>query len=202
LISLLENRDRDKIVCDTCSLASRCTYAREGSVCTLPGSEGGALSTYFNTRDAETIKIGLGALLGKQADRLEEHMKTEERAGELNPAVTKLMQDLFKQGILLAKLLEPKGSAVTVNVGVQAPAIDPTDPKQLMAEVMRQIEATGIPRDAITPAVVEAFMRQKKSQYLAIAPKEVLPGDLVVEPESEPQVEVETGAYTDTDLPF
>lgn len=171
LLSLLEHRNKDKVGCDTCSLSARCTYAREGAVCTLPGSEGGALSAFFNTRDAETVKTGLSALLGKRADRLEEYMEEEQDKGIKSANVDKLMAELFKDGIVYAKLLAPPGPAVQVNVGTGVQAIEAgqpiDDPKQLMAQIMTEIEAQGIPRDLITPQVIRAFVASH-SKYAAL----------------------------------
>jgi len=148
----------DKFTCDTCSLASTCKYFREGSVCTLPGAETNVLAKYFKTRDSDQIITGLGALMEVQAARLEEGRETEVLTGELEPEVTRILHSLFQNGVKLAKLVNPALSkpGVQVNVGSGgAAAIQSGDARVLVAAVVRELEAQGVSRDQITPAVIE-----------------------------------------------
>lgn len=157
---------RDKVNCDTCSLFANCKYAREGSVCGVPGSDGISLSTYFNTRDADRIVTGLGTLNGVLAKRLERKLNLEAVTEEDDPEVLKIAGMLFKQGADLAKLLDPNlrggGTNLQVNVrGNGATQINSPNfaPNQLMAQMVAALEAQGIPRDKQTPAMIENLLK-------------------------------------------
>lgn len=147
----------DKIQCDTCSLQNSCKYYRQGSVCSVPGSEPASLANQFKTRDADLIIDGLGTLLGFQARRLEKGAKEEEEYGELDPEVTKIANSLFSNGVKLAKLVNPNlnGPGVTVNVGGgNAAAIQASTPNQVLGSIVRELESRGIRRQDITPEMV------------------------------------------------
>jgi hypothetical protein len=73
------------------------------------------------------------------------------------------MGQVFDQGVKLAKLLEPQrfspGSKVQVNVGAGgAAAVSGANPSQLVAAIFRQLEQQGIPRDKITPEMVQGVL--------------------------------------------
>lgn len=163
MISSSKGVDGDKMLCDTCSLQDKCKYFRSGSVCTVPGAEPVKLSRMFKTRDADTIIDGLGTLLAANTNRLERGLQFEDVDGDLNPEVSKMMGQVFDQGVKLAKLLEPQrfspGSKVQVNVGTGgATAVSGANPRQLVASVMRELEQQGIPRDKITPEMVQGVL--------------------------------------------
>jgi hypothetical protein len=150
----------DKIRCDTCSLQNQCKYFRSGSVCSVPGSEPAKLANHFGTRDADQIIDGLGVLMQLGTRRLERGLGDEELYGELDPEVTKIINQLFNQGKDLAKLLDPTlrgGPQVQVNVGQQGAvnaALQAATPNQVVGSIVRELESRGIPRDKITPAMV------------------------------------------------
>jgi len=157
----------DKFTCDTCILHNACKLYREGSVCTVKGSDTVALADAFGSRSADVIMTGLSKLVEKNAERLENAMAAEEAAGEIDPEVTKLSKTVFDQGVKLVKLIDPTkagGPKVQVNVGVGAGGqasvgIAGTDPKQLMATIVAELEAGGIPRDQITGDMIKGVLR-------------------------------------------
>lgn len=146
----------DKITCDTCSLANHCKYFRVGEVCSVPDSEMSALARMFKTRDADQIIDGLTNVLAVQADRLSRGVEDEEEYGELDPEVTKIVNSLMTHGNKLAKLINPalNQPQVGVFVGAGGQAAVVPDPKQVTANIVRELEAQGIPRNKITPDMV------------------------------------------------
>lgn len=155
----------DKYLCDTCSLQNSCKYYRAGSVCTVPGSEPSRLASQFNTRDADTILGGLGALLASQANRLERGMEEEIDYGELDPEVTRIAGLLLKGGKDLAKLLNPAlragpSTAIQINTGGAAASIGAASPNQVVASMVAELEARGIKRADITPAMIEGLLAE------------------------------------------
>jgi hypothetical protein len=129
----------------------------------VPGAEPVKLSRMFNTRDADTILDGLRTLLAANANRLERGMQYETVDGEVDPEVTKMVGQVFDQGVKLAKLLEPTrfsgGASVQVNVGTSgAASLSAGGPRQLVAQVVRELEQRGVPRNEITPAMVQATL--------------------------------------------
>lgn len=148
----------DKIQCDTCTLANSCKYYRIGSVCSVPGSEPASLAKHFGTRDADHIIDGMTQLQALAARRLEKGVREEELMGELDPEVTKIINQMFTQGEKLAKLVDPvrfKGPSVQVNVGTgSTAAMQAATPNQVLGSVVRELEARGFSRDQITPDMV------------------------------------------------
>lgn len=153
----------DKQVCDMCSLADKCKYYRSGAVCTVPGAEPVKLAQLFRTRDADQIINGLSMIVGAGAERLERTMQIEEDLGDFDPEVSKMMGQVFDQGVKLAKLLEPQrfspGSKVQVNVGQGgAASISTANPRELVKNIFRELEAQGIPRENITEDMIKGAM--------------------------------------------
>lgn len=151
----------DKFLCDTCSIQNDCKYMRAGAVCSVPGAEPKELATFFKTRDSDTIIDGLGTLMAAQTRRLERGMAEEEDFG-LDPEVTKMMGQLFEQGVKLAKLLNPElrgGAKININTGGGGAAIvQGTNPRQFTAAIVRELEQQGIPREKITPKMIAGMM--------------------------------------------
>ena len=154
----------DMIACSACSLADVCRLAREGSICTIPESDMGELAEFFKTRDANRVIEGLGHLLGKQADRVEQAMAAEdmalpEEAAALRADVTKMVHGLFDRGAKLAMLNDPrlKGSGPQVSVSLTQNAVGAIasgSPQQLAAGVVAELEARGVRREDITPELI------------------------------------------------
>lgn len=157
----------DQFTCDTCIVHNACTLYREGSVCTVKGSDAVALADAFGSRSADVIMTGLSNLLHRNAERLEDAMAEEKASGELDPEVTKLSKMVFDQGTKLVKLIDPSkagGPKVQVNVGVAAGGqanvgISGADPKQLVATLVAELEAAGIPREKIDGNMIKGVLR-------------------------------------------
>lgn len=156
-------KNGDKVQCNFCSLQNDCKFYRDGAVCSLPDAEPARLATQFNTRDAERIISGLGVLMATGAERLEEGRRIETILGELDPEVTKQLNQLFQQGVTLVKLVDPKyrgGTKINVGVGAggQVLQVNGSNPNTLIAGVVRALEDQGIPRDKITPEMVNGIL--------------------------------------------
>jgi hypothetical protein len=167
----------DRFTCDTCILQNACTLYREGSVCTVKGSDAVALADAFGSRNADVIMGGLSKLLQRNAERLEDAIAAEDASGELDPEVTKLSKVVFDQGTKLVKLIDPSkagGPKVQVNVGVGAGGsanvgISGSDPKQLMATVVAELEAAGVKREDIDSSMVKGVLRNMANVPMAQA---------------------------------
>lgn len=151
----------DMITCDTCSLTDTCKLYREGAVCSVQGSETSPLAKAFQSRDSGRIIDGLGTILAAQTNRLEKGMQSEDEFGELDPEVTKVMNQLFTNGVKLAKLVDPtlNKPLVQINNGGRA-AVAASSPKELGAQVVRALEDQGFTRDQITPELFEKMLLQ------------------------------------------
>lgn len=159
-------QEGDKMVCNSCSLQLSCKQFRVGEVCSLPESSAARLAHFFKTRDSAKIIDGLGVLMAMGANRLEQKAGEENAIGEIDPEVTKMINSLFVQGMQLAKLVDPslRSSGVKVNVGVingqaSATVSSGKTPAELTGEVVRALEAQGIPRDQITPQLVMSTLQ-------------------------------------------
>lgn len=155
----------DKFMCDRCSLAVSCKFFREGSVCSLPGSDSVELTRFFSSRDSDVIIAGLARLLELQAERLTDGREGEKLTGELDPEVTRIADGLFERALKLAKLLnpalDPKRPLVNMNVNSAGPTQINANHFNMQEEVSRAfsaLEAKGVPRDQITSEMVESFM--------------------------------------------
>lgn len=156
----LEKQEGDMITCDTCSLTDTCKLYREGAVCTVNGAETNPLAKAFQSRDSGRIIDGLGTILAAQTDRLQRGMESEEEFGELDPEVTKMMNSLFKNGVQLAKLVDPTLTKPLVQINNGAAAVAGASPKELGATVIRALEEQGYTRDQITPEIFERMLLQ------------------------------------------
>jgi hypothetical protein len=153
-------KEGDRFMCNTCSLQNECKYFRDGAVCSVPGAEPVELAKYFQSRDAGLIIDGLGTLLAANTRRLERGMREEDVFGDTNPEVTRQMGQVFDQGIKLAKLVDPSlrgGPSVQVNVDSRT-QVAGASPQQLVASAFRALEAQGIPREDITPQMVQDLL--------------------------------------------
>ena len=160
----------DKIQCDTCSLQTSCKFYRQGSVCSVPGSEPAELAKFFNTRDSGTILQGMGTLLALQTRRLEKGVAEEEVYGELDPEVTKIANQIFNNAAKLAKLVDPALNSPQVQVNVQqggAAAVQAATPNQIMSQIMREFERRGIPASDVTPDMVKGLLLEMSGQGAA-----------------------------------
>lgn len=153
----------DKYVCDSCSLMMFCKFAREGSVCTLPSSEPKALSSFFKTRDSSSIVDGLQEVMEIQIDRFKEGRDMEKFTGELSKEVTSIASIIFAEGVQLAKLVDPtlRNPKVQVNVGNNGgqTVMQLGDPKQFIAQAVRELEAQGFSKEQITGEMIQSVLR-------------------------------------------
>lgn len=156
----------DRFTCDTCILHNACSLYREGSVCTVKGSDTVALADAFGSRSVDVLIGGLSQLLKKNAERLDDAIAREENGDDgLDPEVTKLTKTVFDQGTKLVKLIDPKlagGPKVQVNVGVGAggtASIGVTDTRQLTAAIVAELESSGIPREQIDSTMIKGVLR-------------------------------------------
>jgi len=159
----------DMIACDSCTLADSCAAMRAGAICTVKGNDVSELSKFFRTRDAGQIIDGLSELLSRNADRLDRGMESEDDLNELDPEVTKIIGQMFDQGTKLAKLVDPslRGAAVAVNVlqtGGGQSAVSYTNPKEMLAAALRELERNGIARKDVTSEMLEGMLSGMASQ--------------------------------------
>jgi len=172
-------KDTDRWLCDTCSIQLHCKFFREGAVCAVPDSEPVELARFFHTRDSDTIIDGLGTLLAAQTRRLNRALLEEATVQEdgslppLDPEVTKVINSLFDRGVKLAKLVNPALAAASsprINVKLQQNTANITagSPAQLMAEVVDAFARKGIPRESITPEMIENFFADNGQQALDV----------------------------------
>jgi len=155
-------KEGDKFLCNTCSLANQCKYYRDGAVCSVPGAEPVELSKFFRSRNADTIIDGMGVLMAANTKRLERGLSDEETFDELNPEVTKMMNQVFEQAVKLAKMIDPMRFAspkLNVQIGGNGAAqISAGNPRQFVAEAVRALEMQGIKRENITPEMIQGVM--------------------------------------------
>lgn len=155
-LSVNPPQEGDMVACDSCSLADKCKLYRPAGVCTLAGSETANLAAFFKTRDSERIIQGLGSILAVQAERAERAVADEKMTGELDRELTKLLTTVFDGGVKLAKLVDPAlAAAGAPRIGVQVNTLtNASNPKAMMAAVVAELEARGVPRDQITAEMV------------------------------------------------
>lgn len=185
---LYKERDKntDFVICNWCMYRSTCKLMRVDSVCIYKGTDTVALADAFGSRNADRIITGLSDLLKMQADRTERAVEEEALSGETDPEVTKMMNSLFKNGTSLAKLLNPElnGKGVTVNVNNQnVAAVSTADPRQLVANAVRALEAQGIAREDITQDMLKVIIQNPNAQVATAPPPLAIEG--VVMPSKE-----------------
>jgi hypothetical protein len=151
----------EKILCNRCSIAPGCKLFRSGQICGLKESEMSGLADYFQSRDASKIVDGLALITQIQARRLDAAFAEETTTGEVDPNIDKQALAVFGMGVKLAKLVNPElsgpGTRVQVNVGVNGSVeqLSMANPKQMMGAVISALEAQGIKREDITPAMMK-----------------------------------------------
>lgn len=158
----------DKLLCDSCSLATRCKSFRQGEVCSLKGSETATLAKLFRSRDPDQIIDGLGSIMTVQTERLEQALEVEQEFGgkdgaALDGEVTRLANSIFDRGTKLAKLLDPArfGPKVAMNItGPGAPERSIT-PAEAVAGVVKELRAQGFADEQITPEMIDALLSNK-----------------------------------------
>jgi hypothetical protein len=157
----LKGKPGDKFICATCSLADKCKFYREGSICTLPKAESNDLAKMFGSRDADMIIDALGALVKANSRRLQMGIENEQEEDELDPKISSLLDDIFKQGTNLAKLVDPQRFApgkVKVDFTDNRTQIMAGNPSQMIASVVRDLELQGFERHEITKDMIAGVL--------------------------------------------
>lgn len=156
-------KESDQITCDACTLWRFCNKYKKGSVCTVT-SEGKKLAEMAQSKDAGVIVDMLASITAKQAERVDRALQNEQFSSEqeLDPQIDKMLNNLFKNGVQLAKLRDPSlGRPLvqvnTINAGASGSAaiVAGTDPRTMVAAVVESLEAKGIARADITPEMME-----------------------------------------------
>lgn len=148
-----EPQPGDKYYCGSCSYSQKCPAYREGSVCTLT-ADGKKLIEQFRSRNAWTIIEGMTDLVADNVNRYQVGRDKEEETGKLDPAVTSINAQLFRQTNTLLKLHAPEfrnpmlqiNAMGGVNVGVTP---QQQTPQQLTAKAQQALVSAGCPADDI-----------------------------------------------------
>ena len=177
-IPVKERKEGDMLSCNHCSLWRRCSMYREGMVCSVAGSEGKNLADHFGSGNSKSIIKGLESILQKRASRVDKALQDEnfDNGGELDPNVDKMMTSLFKDGVQLARLIDPSRSKPLVQVnqvnGISAavPVANgqSSDARGLAATAISEIEASGVPRESITEQMIDDWFHDKYGEQQAI----------------------------------
>lgn len=160
----------DKVTCDSCSLFAACKYYRAEAVCTLPSTNTAKLAGFFATRSSDVIIEGLGKVLAVQAGRFERATEDEEYTEKIDPNVTRLGHVLVQDGTTLAKLVDPTlaaAGAARVQAFFGGQHIHATA-GSLVAEIVRELEGKGVPRNDITDEMVNEFIKQQHQEAIEV----------------------------------
>lgn len=169
----MKPQEGDMLLCDMCSLQNNCRYFRAGEVCIVPDSETKHLSEFFASRDPEVIMTGLTTLVATGTRRLEKALEAESNneKGELDPEVTKIINQIFQQGEKLVKLRDPSlkgGPRVSITNQTAILAGEAKNPQSFMAAIVDMFVQQGIARDQITPEMIMAVMNTEENQQRAL----------------------------------
>lgn len=152
----------DKVVCDSCSLATSCKYYRDGGVCVIPDTDSAKLAKLFRTRDSDLIIEAYGRVLEMQAERAIDGRAEEVFMGELNPEVTRILSALATGSERLAKLINPVlASAGSTRVGVFINQAASPTANAMAASVVAELEAQGIARSDITDDMLQSYLASR-----------------------------------------
>jgi len=173
----------DKILCNSCSLWRKCPAYRSGEVCNLSKSTTRKLAKLAGSRNAGDVVEMLSGIVEVQAGRAERLLEEEEVTNKSNSDVDTALNSLFKNGKQLALLLNPNLGRPLVQINnmngiphAQATqAINSADTRGLAAMVIKEIEATGVPREQITEQMVLDHIQDKYGQKAIEA--EVVPNE-------------------------
>ena len=158
----------DRWLCDVCSIAVSCPYARPGAVCIVEDSPTSELVELIGSRRASDITEGLVKLLQVNISRLPTGLQYEKEKEKIDPNVTKLIDSIFDRGVQLAKIRDPQlaaqiGGGTKINIGMTAgqggtatAILQASNPQELMAGVAARLEVEGI---AIEDATEEDVIR-------------------------------------------
>lgn len=157
-------KETDKIVCDSCALWRKCPVYRPEAVCGLTSSDSKRLADMALSRNADDVVEMLASIVSKQAERAEKKLDDEKfLESGYDKDVDKMLNNVFKNGVQLAKLRDPTlgRPLVQINANVQQPAkaIESADPRALAMGVIQEIESTGVKREDITEEMIQQYMQ-------------------------------------------
>ncbi len=185
------NTGYDKILCDPCSLRYSCRYYRKAGLCILPSSPAAGLARLFATRDAEQIRLALSSVLQHQAARLERVSEVWDAADptdlETDEVIKrsehqmKLENSLSRGAEAMIKILDPSQRTPSFTPAIDARQIHIYNPSVLVADVVKRLEAAGVGRKDIDPAMVIEAARDRGMLDEDVDDAEVVE-DLVSEP--------------------
>lgn len=138
----------------------------------MAGTEGKRLSELALSRNADDVVSMLGSIVSKQAERVEKKIEDEKfTESGYDKDVDKMLNNLFKNGTALAKLLDPTLGRPLVQINAQltpqqqqAQKIAAADPRALAMSVIQEIEATGVKREDITEQMIEDYIKSNHAQ--------------------------------------
>ena len=179
------------MTCSTCSLWRKCSLYREGSVCTVGGTNGRRLAEQFRSRNAAEVGEGLRRLVEMQAELVDdEHAQfvainekveaTDDPEDAPDPvemerrrtSLMRNMNSVFGNAAKLYALDRPTSPQVQVNVGMVGPGSAPVDPQRddartLASKAMAELEAKGVdPTDEAIQAQIASYSRQAESEVI------------------------------------
>lgn len=173
----------DGVICNTCSLASKCRLFREGAVCGVPSTDSAKLAKLMGSRDADQLIEGLSEIAKVQAARVGKDLEEEEDSGKRFPETDKRLKDLFDSGQKIARLVKPElnGRGVQVNVGVMGGTaiVQQRTPQELVSGAIRALEDKGIPRERITEDAILGLLEGVTSRKGTDLLEEVIDAELV-----------------------
>jgi len=131
-----------------------------------------AFAQLFGSADPKDVMAGTRMLVQRNAQRLETAIKREEERGEYSRDVTSLANQVFSQGVTLAKLMDPSlragptvalqlnsGGAGSVTIDGSASSADQLS----MAQSLKELTDEGIPLREITDDMMVKYMSAKAS---------------------------------------
>lgn len=169
-------QEGDMVTCDSCSLNDTCKYARDGAVCSVKGSETNVLGKMFQTRDSGQIIGAIGALMEASSERLQRGMESEKEFGELDPEVTKLMNQMIGNAMKLAKLVDPSLTKPLVQIN-NGQGVQGQSQKEITRNIVQMLNATGVKTEDITAEMIENAFRVMAGPNAAVAgPPQIVQG--------------------------
>ncbi|ADD80788.1 gp002 [Rhodococcus phage ReqiDocB7] len=151
-------------------------------MCTVPGSEGKKLADYFKSTNPAEIAEGMRSIVAEQADIVDEMLADHKARGtdETDPELMKNMNSVFKNAKSLHDIVNPKQKGPLVQIGIAngmpLPAINSSsDPRELAAMVVKELEAQLPPGTEITDEMVKMRLEQYVGAQKAIEAEVIEP---------------------------
>lgn len=178
----------DMLACDTCSLQFSCKVYREGSVCRVPQSKGSKIMELFGRGDAESAQDAVLEVLrmqeeraqlaiGLEKDRIKKTREKKDENGieqfpEMDPETTKIVGEMARTAVSVAKMKQPTKSGLTINNNVAGQVNGPVpaslSPQARQAQIIAELEDKGWHINDITDELVETVGRTGKVPNAAL----------------------------------